>query len=263
MDYRNADGSIAEMCGNGVRVFARYLVANGLADARPEGLPVATRAGVVRAVVDGDDDRGRTWPPRGVRARAPATIGSLTFPGVAVDCGNPHLVCGLHDAWLAVARPDVAPGFDPALFPAGVNVEFVVPAAPVDGADLHVADAGLRARLGRDAVLRLRRAGGRRGGAARRRAGDRGGGRRRARRPAHRDRRRRGPVVAGRARRCWSPPARSTWRRSSDAAAPRRAPRLLGRRAGEHAARPGRRGPGRCDATSSSTCAPPPTACRW
>ena len=31
MDYRNADGSIAEMCGNGVRVFARYLVDAGLA----------------------------------------------------------------------------------------------------------------------------------------------------------------------------------------------------------------------------------------
>ena len=30
MDYRNADGSIAEMCGNGVRVYARYLVEAGL-----------------------------------------------------------------------------------------------------------------------------------------------------------------------------------------------------------------------------------------
>src|SRR5580765_7589073 len=30
MDYRNADGSIAEMCGNGIRVFARYLVDAGL-----------------------------------------------------------------------------------------------------------------------------------------------------------------------------------------------------------------------------------------
>ncbi len=29
MDYRNADGSVSEMCGNGVRVFARYLVDSG------------------------------------------------------------------------------------------------------------------------------------------------------------------------------------------------------------------------------------------
>src|SRR5215470_18361518 len=44
MDYRNADGSIAEMCGNGIRVFARYLLDHGLA-AGPE-LIIATRAGV-------------------------------------------------------------------------------------------------------------------------------------------------------------------------------------------------------------------------
>src|SRR5262249_18351686 len=44
MDYRNADGSIAEMCGNGIRVFARYLLAHGLA-AGPE-LAIGTRAGV-------------------------------------------------------------------------------------------------------------------------------------------------------------------------------------------------------------------------
>ena len=33
MDYRNADGSLAEMCGNGVRLFARYLVDEGLVGA--------------------------------------------------------------------------------------------------------------------------------------------------------------------------------------------------------------------------------------
>src|SRR5258708_7558763 len=41
MDYRNADGSIAEMCGNGIRVFARYLLDHGMA-AGP-GLAIATR----------------------------------------------------------------------------------------------------------------------------------------------------------------------------------------------------------------------------
>ena len=52
MDYRNADGSLAEMCGNGVRVFARYLLDQGLA-AGP-GLAIATRAGtrMVRAEAD-------------------------------------------------------------------------------------------------------------------------------------------------------------------------------------------------------------------
>ena len=62
------------------------------------------------------------------------------MPGLAVDCGNPHLVCGLHDGVdLASLDLTTAPGFDPDAFPAGVNVEFVVPAAPLDGVDRHVA----------------------------------------------------------------------------------------------------------------------------
>jgi diaminopimelate epimerase len=138
MDYRNGDGSIAEMCGNGVRVFARYLVSRGLATAGPAGLPIATRAGVVVALLDGDEIRVRMPTPR-VYAASTATVGSLTFPGMAVDCGNPHLVCVLHDG-LRLPSLDLSapPGFDPALFPAGVNVEFVVPGPPVAGADLHV-----------------------------------------------------------------------------------------------------------------------------
>ncbi|WP_250027156.1 diaminopimelate epimerase [Paractinoplanes maris] len=138
MDYRNGDGSIAEMCGNGVRVFVRYLVTHGLATPAAEGIPIATRAGVVLAVVEGDQIRVHMRSPR-VFAASTATTGPLMFPGVAVDCGNPHLVCGLHDG-LALSSLDlhVEPGYDRSVFPAGVNVEFVVPAAPVEGADLHV-----------------------------------------------------------------------------------------------------------------------------
>ena len=44
MDYRNADGSIAEMCGNGLRVFLRYLAEEGLVD--PGYASVATRSGL-------------------------------------------------------------------------------------------------------------------------------------------------------------------------------------------------------------------------
>ncbi|AGZ45366.1 diaminopimelate epimerase [Actinoplanes friuliensis DSM 7358] len=138
MDYWNADGSIAEMCGNGVRVFTRYLLANGLATPGPSGLPVATRAGVVRAVIDDQIIAVHMRTPD-VYAASTATVGPLTFPGVAVDCGNPHLVCGLHDS-LPLSSLDLhhAPGFDPALFPAGVNVEFTTQGEPVEGADLHV-----------------------------------------------------------------------------------------------------------------------------
>jgi diaminopimelate epimerase len=138
MDYWNADGSIAEMCGNGVRVFTRYLIMSGLATAGPEGLPVATRAGVVRALVGSPTISVNMTTPRAY-AGSTATVGALSVPGVAVDCGNPHLVCGLPSSVplesLDLLRP---PGFDPAVFPEGVNVEFVTPAEPVESADLHV-----------------------------------------------------------------------------------------------------------------------------
>jgi len=139
MDYRNSDGSIAEMCGNGVRVFTRYLVSSGLATVGPEGLPVATRAGVVVAVLDGDHISVHMRSPR-LYAGSTSTTGPLMFPGVAVDCGNPHLVCTLHDG-LTLDSLDLsaAPGFDPVVFPHGVNVEFVARAATLEGTDLHVA----------------------------------------------------------------------------------------------------------------------------
>lgn len=128
MDYRNADGSVAEMCGNGVRVFTRYLVDQGWASFP---VPVATRSGVVRAVAEADTISVRMKPPR-VYAASTATTGGFTLPGVAVDCGNPHLVCGL-SAPLDSLDLTVAPDHDETLFPHGVNVEFVTPVA-----DLHV-----------------------------------------------------------------------------------------------------------------------------
>ncbi|PZM89666.1 MAG: diaminopimelate epimerase [Actinobacteria bacterium] len=136
MDYWNADGSFAEMCGNGVRVFVRYLDSVGVRGS-DGALPVATRAGVVRAVIDGDSiavDMGR---PR-LTGTSAATLDGRTFPGVVVDCGNPHLVCTLpDDVDLSSLDLTQAPGFDPRVFPAGVNVEFVTPTEGVGGADLH------------------------------------------------------------------------------------------------------------------------------
>ncbi|PZW03588.1 diaminopimelate epimerase [Micromonospora phaseoli] len=138
MDYRNSDGSLAEMCGNGARVFVRYLLEAGLATPTSGALPVATRAGIVRARVEGDAVAVEMRRPRLYGASA-AALGGLTLPGTAVDVGNPHLVCpvsaGLDLAGLDLTR---APGYDPAVFPAGVNVEFTAVAEPVDGVDAHV-----------------------------------------------------------------------------------------------------------------------------
>ncbi|KKK05742.1 diaminopimelate epimerase [Micromonospora sp. HK10] len=138
MDYWNSDGSFAEMCGNGARVFVRYLLATGLATPSGGALPLATRAGLVRARVEGEAVAVEMRRPRLYDA-AIATIGGLTLPGAAVDVGNPHLVCAL-PASLELSGLDLtrAPEVDPSVFPAGVNVEFTAPGEPVDGTDGHV-----------------------------------------------------------------------------------------------------------------------------
>jgi diaminopimelate epimerase len=122
MDYRNADGSIAEMCGNGIRVFARYLLEHGLA-AGPS-FAVATRSGVrqVRAEPDGriTVDMG----PASVLGPGRAVIGGVVRDGLRISVGNPHLACLVDDA---LDKFDLAapPGLDPADFPGGGNVELV------------------------------------------------------------------------------------------------------------------------------------------
>lgn len=120
MDYRNSDGSIAEMCGNGARVFARFLVSEGLVEG-PK-LSFRTRAGVSEAVVEGDTVAVTMRRPL-LRGRGSARLGHLTLTGEAVDVGNPHLVCRVPD--VSAVDLAVAPVFDPALFPEGVNVEVV------------------------------------------------------------------------------------------------------------------------------------------
>jgi diaminopimelate epimerase len=127
MDYRNADGSIAEMCGNGLRVFARYLLEHGLA-AGPS-FAVATRSGVreVRAEPDGriTVDMG----PVSVLGPGRTVIGGAVHDGLRISVGNPHLACLADDA---LGKYDLAapPGLDPADFPDGGNVELVQVTGP-------------------------------------------------------------------------------------------------------------------------------------
>ncbi|MEU1680248.1 diaminopimelate epimerase [Micromonospora zamorensis] len=137
MDYWNADGSFAEMCGNGARVFVRYLLDTGLATPAGAALPVATRAGVVRALVEGDVVSVEMRRPQ-VYDSSAATLGGLTLTGAVVDVGNPHLVCVL-PAGVELSALDLttAPGFDPEVFPSGVNVEFIVAGDSVDATDAH------------------------------------------------------------------------------------------------------------------------------
>ncbi|GAA4552422.1 diaminopimelate epimerase [Pseudonocardia xishanensis] len=121
MDYRNADGSIAEMCGNGVRVFARYLQLGGWA-----GGEVGTRAGVRDVTFEGDRVSVEMGPAL-VFGESVARVGGREFAGIAVDVGNPHLAC-VTDEDIAALDLTERPWRDEAVFPNGANVEFIAPA---------------------------------------------------------------------------------------------------------------------------------------
>jgi len=131
MDYHNADGSIAETCGNGLRVFGRYLEHTGLADPGA-GVTVATRGGP-RALSFSDGHITAEIGPAAVRPERPrVSAQGLTgeYDSLALDLPNPHVVVELASvddlAALRLADPPrVAPGL-----PEGQNVEFVVRTGP-------------------------------------------------------------------------------------------------------------------------------------
>jgi diaminopimelate epimerase len=133
MDYRNADGSVAEMCGNGVRVFARYLRETGLVGT--DGIRLATRSGPVTAALAADGDVTADMVPPVLGPASRVTMAGRVYAGTSCSVGNPHLVCPVGElSTLDLSDPPV---LDPAAFPDGANVEFVVPGAPIPGTDAH------------------------------------------------------------------------------------------------------------------------------
>ena len=140
MDYRNADGSLAEMCGNGTRAITLFAQRQGIAD-QPGGKPfhLGTRAGVKILTSLGDvPGLGKdvfqvemgAWKRGdvdGYEVTIPGTSGSAR--GTFVDMGNPHVVAVLEAAFASlpnvedldlVTKPVVAPEI-----PSDQNVEFV------------------------------------------------------------------------------------------------------------------------------------------
>lgn len=140
MDYRNADGSLAEMCGNGTRAITLFAQRQGIAD-QPGGKPfhLGTRAGVKILTSLGDvPGLGKdvfqvemgAWKrgdADGYEVTIPGTSGSAR--GTFVDMGNPHVVAVLEDAFASlpnvedldlITKPVVAPEI-----PSDQNVEFV------------------------------------------------------------------------------------------------------------------------------------------
>lgn len=131
MDYRNGDGSLAEMCGNGARVFARYLDAVGLVT--DDEFVIATRGGLRSVTLNSDRsvtiDMGLATTPR-ARALPHVTVGALSWPATGVMVPNPHAVVfvdDLADAGDLLSAPAVSPAD---VFPDGVNVEFVADRGP-------------------------------------------------------------------------------------------------------------------------------------
>lgn len=134
MDYYNADGSIAEMCGNGTRVFARYLTEKGLVTlTEGETLSIGTRAGVKdlqRNMAGFAVDMGR-WKLEPEESLVKAANLEVARPGQGINVGNPHVVVALaHAQELAELDLTKLPEVHP-LPVNGANIEFVVPADPM------------------------------------------------------------------------------------------------------------------------------------
>ncbi|MDN3292704.1 diaminopimelate epimerase [Streptomyces ficellus] len=129
MDYRNADGSVAEMCGNGIRVFARYLQHAGHVTAGD--IAIATRAGVKRVHLAKNGDvtvsMGRALLPEdGVTV----TVGGRSWAARNVNMGNPHAVAFVEDLDHAGDLRSAPPFSPAAVYPDGVNIEFVADRGP-------------------------------------------------------------------------------------------------------------------------------------
>jgi diaminopimelate epimerase len=138
MDYWNADGTPSEMCGNGIRVFTRFLIDHGLAQLESgDTLAIGTRSGVrdvQRNLTGFQVDLGR-WKLDGGEPLVRTRDVAVARPGLGINVGNPHVVVALADDD-ELDRADL--GFIPQLDPEpadGANVELVVPRDPlvVDG----------------------------------------------------------------------------------------------------------------------------------
>ena len=123
MDYSNADGSVAEMCGNGIRVMARYLTDRGH---QPSGIySINTRAGRKFLSVP---ETGDISVNMGQVSQVPGEItveaNNNSYQGFNIEIGNPHAVVFTDDTSSA-GDLKVAPWVEPDdEYPDGVNIEF-------------------------------------------------------------------------------------------------------------------------------------------
>lgn len=134
MDYFNSDGTVSQMCGNGIRLYAQFLIDNGLATLEAgQTLPIGTRSGVRDVQQTGTGfqvDMGR-WRLTGEEPLVRARDLKVARPGLGIALGNPHVVVALSSdeeleaadlSWIPILEPEPE---------GGANVEFVVPREPL------------------------------------------------------------------------------------------------------------------------------------
>lgn len=121
MDYRNSDGSVSEMCGNGIRLFAHYLLHAGLVTGTE--IAVATRDGIKRISVEGTQYAVDMGEPV-IGDVSDVNVGGRHWPAREVHLGNPHAVAFVDDLGEAGSLLR-EPEYDRGVYPQGVNIEFV------------------------------------------------------------------------------------------------------------------------------------------
>jgi diaminopimelate epimerase len=147
MELFNADGSIAEMSGNGIRCLAQAVFHRGVAP--PPALTVATDAGLrtVRVVEHIDRRTQRMSVDMGttkVVGPEPEWVEGNVLEATRVDVGNPHLVLRWAGAQLPARDEliDIGARIDRAI-PGGANVEIVLPGDTVGELDMVVYERGV------------------------------------------------------------------------------------------------------------------------
>lgn len=146
MQILNADGSEAQMCGNGIRCFAKYIFETGLSS--KDVLSIDTMAGVMVPALNHVNGKVTTievdmGEPRLTKGQIPmqgtpddtatavtVDLGDSQWLGTGVSMGNPHFVI-FQDDWGQLDIETIGPAIEQhPLFPERTNVEFVTVHTP-------------------------------------------------------------------------------------------------------------------------------------
>jgi diaminopimelate epimerase len=121
--FFNADGSVAEMCGNGARCAARFAFMQGIAPAK---MRFETLAGIIEAEVSGDEVAVKMTEPRDLHLHQTITINNSPLTLHSLNTGVPHAVVFVDNIKEADVRGlGKAIRYHEAFSPAGTNVNFV------------------------------------------------------------------------------------------------------------------------------------------